>query len=312
MSSVQQEHAPIAVFAYNRPDRLAAMMKSLQACHGFAESPVRVFVDGPKRSSDAHLVEAVRDFVRELDLPNLSWSFHEANRGLRNSISAGVSEIIDQYGRAIVLEDDLVLSRVALDFFNRGLQRYEADTRVWSVVGYAYDAPSLRQSATARALPFAHPWGWATWDRSWRHFDLDNRPTLDELNSKAFKASFDMNGLYPFTSQLKNSIEGRVDSWFIHWYYTVFKNGGVSIFPPRRLVDNHGFRDGTHGGSLNPYSTLVKPPDLLEKVPDFCDPNDVDYSALDALKNSRELRVQRSIARAGSAKRSLTARGMKH
>ena len=125
------------------------------------------------------------------------------------------------------------------------------------------------------------------------------------MRSKAFRSAFDMNGLYPYTTLLNNSIEGRVNSWYIHWYYTVFANGGVSIFPPRRLVDNHGLSHGTHGGALNPQDKLVARPRLLEKVPEFCDPRGVSYQTLDLLRDCRELRVQRFIARAGSAKRRL-------
>src|SRR2546430_6890298 len=84
--------APIAVFAYNRPDKLRALMDSLQACEGFESSQVTVFVDGPKRDRDRASVEAVQSSVRDLNLPNVSGSFQPANRGLRNSIFAGVSE----------------------------------------------------------------------------------------------------------------------------------------------------------------------------------------------------------------------------
>jgi hypothetical protein len=300
-----QDWAPVAVFAYNRPDKIATLMKSLQACEGFSETPLTIFVDGPRRTDDESAVEAVRAFVRGLSLPNVSFSFQEANRGLRRSIYSGVSEMTKKYGRVIVFEDDLVLSPIALLYFNRALSHYEASEMVWSVVGYAYDAPSLRDSATTVTLPFAHPWGWATWARAWDRFDLDNRPAPTQLHAQSFRSAFDMNGLYPFTAQLQNSIEGRVNSWFIHWYYTVFQNGGVSIFPPRRVLDNFGMSDGSHGGSLNPYDRLVTRPKLLDSLPVFGDPQNVDYAALDSLRRSRELRVQRFIARVGSAKRKL-------
>jgi hypothetical protein len=297
--------APIAVFAYNRPDKLASLMKSLQACEGFAESAVKIFVDGPKPGADNSPVEAVRAFVERLGLPNVSWSFQEVNRGLRNSIYAGVTEMASKYGRVIVFEDDLIVSPIALVYFNRALTHYEDVERVWSVVGYAYDAPSLRDTTTTVSLPFAHPWGWATWARAWNRFELDNQPPSEQLYSDAFRSAFDMNGLYPFTAQLKNSLEGRVNSWFIRWYYTVFSNGGVSIFPPRRVVENFGMSEGSHGGPLNPHDRLVKRPELLEVMPEFGDAAKVNYEVLDCLKTSRELRVQRFIARAGSAKRKL-------
>jgi hypothetical protein len=301
--------APIAVFAYNRPDKLDALMNSLQDCHGFAESQVTVFVDGPKRDGDRASVDAVQARVRRLNLPNVTWSFKEVNHGLRNSIFTGVSQVVKEHGRVIVLEDDLVLSPVALTYFNNALHHYIDAQRVWSIVGYVYDAPPLRNSCDTVALPFAHPWGWATWARAWDHFNLDNKPDSESLNAQSFRSAFDMDGLYPFTAQLKNSIEGLVNSWFIHWYYTVFKHGGVSIFPPRRLVDNYGLSSGSHGGPLNPHDKLVKRPPLLNTVPQFCDPDNVNYVALDLFRRCRELRVQRFIARAGSAKRTVKALG---
>lgn len=297
--------APIAVFAYNRPDKLAALMASLQSCQGFSESPVTIFVDGAKGPADDPAVQAVRDLVVNLRLPNVSWSFQQSNRGLRQSVYAGVSQVVRQYGRVVVLEDDLVLSPIALTYFNKALSRYETVDRVWSVVGYAYDAPALRGSTTTVALPFAHPWGWATWARAWNRYQLDNQPARAQLGSASFRSAFDMDGLYPFTAQLKNSIEGRVNSWFIHWYYTVFEHRGVSIFPPRRVLDNYGMSEGSHGGAMNPYDRLVTRPPLLDAVPHLCDPLVIDYVALDHLRNSHELRVQRMIARAGSAKRVL-------
>ncbi|MDF2898330.1 MAG: hypothetical protein K0Q46_5116 [Rhodococcus erythropolis] len=301
--------APVAVFAYNRPDKLAAMITSLRACRGFSETPVTIFVDGPKSRGDVKSVEAVRAFVHALGLPNVSSSFQDANRGLRRSIYAGVSELIVKHGNVIVLEDDLLLSPGALDYFNEGLHRYRSDDRVWSIAGYAYDAPVLRDLATTFALPFAHPWGWATWARAWEQFQLDNRPASHQLDAQSFKSAFDMNGLYPFTALLRNSIEGRVDSWFIHWYYTVFENGGVSIFPSRRVVDNFGHSAGSHGGALNPYDRLVTRPELLNEGPQFREGCGVDYAALDALRACHELRVQRLIARAGQAKRALRSKG---
>jgi hypothetical protein len=298
--------APVAIFAYNRPDKLSALMTSLASCEGFANTPVTIFVDGPKRESDRLKVEQVRHVAEHHAGANVSWSFRETNSGLRKSVYAGVTEVLSKFDRVIVLEDDLVLSPIALSYFNTALRTYESEARVWSIAGYTYDAPALRPTGTTLTLPFAHSWGWATWARAWDQFDLDNRPSPRTLQSSAFRSAFDMGGLYPFTALMKISIEGRVDSWFIHWYYTIFQHGGVSIFPPRRVVENYGLSEGTHGGSLNPHEKMVSRPDLLTTMPGFSSSEDVNFPALDMLKRSRELRVQRFIARAGLAKRRLT------
>lgn len=299
-----RENAPIVIFAYNRADHLARMLKSLIACHGFADSEVTIRVDGPRSPSDEGGVAGVRQLVTELQLPNVTYSFAKSNKGLRRSIFEGVSAICKTKGRVIVLEDDLVLSRTALSYFNAALERYKECTDVWSIVGYSYDAPALRDKGSALILPFAHPWGWATWSRAWSQFALDARPSDANLRAESFRTAFDMNGLYPFSTLLEKSINGEVSSWFIHWYYTVFKSGGRSIFPSHRLVDNRGMgKGGTHGSRLNPYDRLVTRPPLFEGEVSFGTTEEVDHWALDLMRDARELRVQRLIAAAGYLKR---------
>lgn len=309
MSNATDQLAPIAVFAYNRSDRLAAMMESLKRCEGFDRSPVTIFVDGPKNDVGLPAVQAVRDYVVGIGLANVTPVISDANKGLRNSVSEGVSRLVAEHGRVIVLEDDLELSPIALTYFNRALDHYQDRAEIWSIVGYVYDTPALSNWTRTVTLPFAHPWGWATWARAWKHFELDGRPSDADLNSAAFHRAFDMNGMYPFTEQLRNSIRGRVNSWYIHWYYAVFRHGGRSIFPPRRILDNHGHGAGSHGGMLNPYDRLVKRPPLLTTMPEFCDPGQVDYAVLDELKKCWEMRVQRGIAFAGARKRAMLGSG---
>jgi hypothetical protein len=276
------------------------MLESLRRCEGFEASLVTIFVDGPKNEADRAAVEDVRMYVASLGLPNVRHIFSDFNRGLRQAVYDGVSAICEEHGRVIVLEDDLVLSPIALRFFNGALDHYEEAEEVWSIAGYLYDTPGLRNFHRTLVLPYAHPWGWATWQRAWRRFELDSRPTDAELNARSFRTGFDMNGLYPFTSMLTNSIGGRVNSWYAHWYYTIFRHGGRSIFPPRRVVDNFGISAGTHGGTFNPHERLVRRPPLLEKLVDFADASEIDYDALDQIKGSWEARVQRFIARSGT------------
>ena len=78
------------------------------------------------------------------------------------------------------------------------------------------------------------------------------------------------------------------------------------MFPPRRVLDNFGISNGTHGGRFNPHERLVKRPPLLEKIPEFQDAGEIDYFAADLLKNCWEARVQRIIPFAGALKRQIS------
>ncbi|MGV0646772.1 hypothetical protein ABQE44_25665 [Mycolicibacterium sp. XJ2546] len=297
--------APIAVFAYNRPDRLAALMRSLERCEGFSRSPIKIFVDGPRSQVDRTAVDDVRTFVTGLAHPNVGHVISPTNKGLRNSVFEGVSQLLAEYDRVIVLEDDLVLSPIALSYFNEALDYYAADPRVWSVSGYIPDVPKLRDFPRAVILPSAHSWGWATWSRAWRQFDLDARPRDENLRAESFRQVIDMNGYHRFRFALSLSIAGYTDSWYLHWLYTIVQHGGRSVFPPRRVLYNYGVSAGTHGGRFNPQERLVKRPPLLDRVPEFVDADEIDYFAVDLLKQCWEARVHRLIPLAGALKRRL-------
>ena len=295
------------MFAYRRPDLLRRMFTSLRTCFGFTESSVTIFVDGPRTAADLPAVQAVRGFAHGLRLANVEVVVRDENLGLPKSIVAGARQLCARDGRVIVLEDDLLLAPSALDYFNTGLDAFKNERRVWSVCSYMYDVPALRSRTEAIALPFAHPWGWATWDRALAGFDLDAPIDRADLGSASFRTYFNLGGLRDFASMLQLSVEGKVSSWFIRWYYQIFKSGGLSIFPPRSFVDNAGIvsSGGTHASVLNPYNFLMRPAELASgpiRMPDMLQ---VDYAAIDAMACSRDARVQRLIGKLGQIKRRL-------
>src|SRR5690606_26051237 len=101
----------------------------------------------------------------------------ERNVGLAQNVISGVSEIIKQYGKVIVLEDDLEISKVGLQYFNDALVRYAYEEKVMEISGYMYpvkDADKLQETFFFRV---ANSWGWATWERAWNKYCAD----IDEL-----------------------------------------------------------------------------------------------------------------------------------
>lgn len=299
--------APIAIFAFNRADHLQKTFESLQKCSGFDESPITIFVDGPRNAKDIESVQSVRDYVRGLPFANVTHILRDHNMGLRKSIYEGVGLLTEKYGRAIVLEDDFILSPVVLDYFNEALDKYKDNEHIWSVAAYMYSVPELKHHTEAFVLPFTHPWGWATWHRAWKQFVLDAPVSEDILKSKSFQRRFNMYGLADFTTMLDMALKGKVNSWYIQWYYRMVQMGGVSIFPPQTYVINSGIGDAhaTHGSRLNPYHRLVPPAELSKKRIKLPDLVSVDYTAVDAMVNSWDARVQRLVNFLGRIKRML-------
>jgi hypothetical protein len=65
---------------------------------------------------------------------------------------------------------------------------------------------------------------------------------------------------------LEQQMNGKRDSWAIRWYWSVFKENGLVLFPPLSLVRNNGFDgSGTHGrGRLSRFKSGASHSDVLE------------------------------------------------
>ena len=243
--------APIALFVYKRPDHVQRTIRALQACDGFADSPVFVFCDGTAREHDRGPVQAARQAAKSLLADRATFFESDSNRGLASSVINGVGRLCESFGRVIVVEDDLVVAPGFLAFMNQALERYVKVEHVIHVTGYMFPVPELRDRREALFLPFISSWGWATWAHAWRRFDA-NALGWDRLEAdRALRKRFDLDGSFDYYYMLRLQLAGRIDSWAIRWYWSVFKHDGLSLFPPRSYVQNTGFDgSGTHGSRL--------------------------------------------------------------
>lgn len=256
---ILMQYAPIIIFAFNRPDALKKSVDSLQKNVEANESDLYVFVDGPRphKEGEAEQVQAVRDFVASLEgFKSITTRFSEVNKGLGPSIIAGVTEVMNKHGRAIVLEDDLILATNFLSFMNQSLEKYENVEEVFSVCGYSLRLNLPKDYAfDAYFCPRSSSWGWATWKDRWLSVDfkLEDWDAV-ERNGKQFNkwGGSDCFGM------LKGWREGRNKSWAIRFVYSQFCQGKLSLFPHKSLVDNGGFDgNGTNCKSWSRYKCTM-------------------------------------------------------
>lgn len=248
---VETKHAPVALFCFNRPDHLRRAIKSLQRCEGYAQHRIIVFGDAARTPEDAERVAATRSVAVELLGRDAELRFAEENRGLSRSIIDGVSEILQRHGRVIVVEDDLLLGTGFLRYLNDALSFYADDPRVYQISGHAFEAPTFAHRSESLLLPLTTTWGWGTWSRAWQTFDPQAEGWQQLAKDRALRGRFNLNGSYDYAGMLENQMKGRLNSWGIRWYWSVFKLGGLSCFPPRSLVANLGFDGtGTHGSGV--------------------------------------------------------------
>jgi hypothetical protein len=261
--------APIAMFVYNRPWHLQKTIAALQKNELAADSDLVIFADGLRRASHAESFNRVRKILqqpisgfRRVEICSLT-----ENYGLARNIISGVSQIIDQYGEIIVLEDDMLTSPYFLRFMNEGLDFYRNDLQVISLHGYVY--PVEAELPETFFIRGADCWGWATWKRGWCLFEPDGAKLLAALKKRRLTHLFDFGGNYPYSQMLKRQIAGRNDSWAIRWYASAFLQNKLSLYPGRSLIYNIGNDgEGTHCMNNDRYHTVVSPtPVRIQRIP---------------------------------------------
>lgn len=245
--------APIALFAYRRPDHLRRVLSALRTNPEAASSDLVVFSDGPRNEAHAAGVAEVRALLRDLDgFASVRVVERQRNLGLAASIVAGVTEIVRSRGEVVVVEDDLVVAPGFLSYMNEGLERYRHDARVASIHGYRY--PLAAPSESSFFIRGADCWGWATWDRAWETFREDSVALLEELRTRRLEREFDFDGAYGYVQMLRDQADGRVDSWAIRWHASAFLAGMLTLYPRESLVQNIGHDgSGSHCDTSHHY-----------------------------------------------------------
>lgn len=279
--------APVIVFNYNRPDHSLRTWEELGKNLYAHDTELYLYCDGPKMTASEETrrvidntqkmaVQYAQKAKETCKFKDVHVVISESNKGLANSIIGGVSDVIEKYGRAIILEDDLLTSRFFLKYMNEALDKYQDRPGVMSVSAnrppidkmiipddYPYDVfVSLRSYST----------GWATWKDRWNRVDWSMDYMSDFLNRQEEIAAFNRGG-DDMTPLLIMQRDGKIDSWAMRFGYAHFKEHCVAILPCHSYVDNIGF-DGTgiHSGKRtdneyrNDLSLAVENPRFLENI----------------------------------------------
>jgi len=261
------ELAPIILFTYNRVGHTRDLIESLKRNREAAMSRLYIYSDGAKNADDEVAVNEVRQYIEQIDgFAAIDIVKSKTNRGLANSVIAGVTQVVNQHGKVIVLEDDLVVAPYFLQFMNDALSTYEDEERVGHIQACDFTQdPSLPPTFL---IKWTGSWGWATWKRAWKLFNPDGKQLLAQLEEQKLTRTFDFDGNYPYTRMLRRQIAGQNNSWAIRWNASLFLNNVLSLNVGRSLVNNNGFDgSGTNCGGGDLYqSNLWLQPLPVEKI----------------------------------------------
>jgi len=248
-----RELAPIVLFVYNRPEHTKKTLTALQQNQLASKSDLIVYSDAAKNSETQEEVNQVREILSlATGFKSVTVIEQEENQGLAKSIISGVSKVVNEYGKIIVLEDDLVTGPCFLNFMNDALDYYENEKKVWHVSGWNYpiDSTILPDTFLWRTM---NCWGWATWADRWQYFEKNTDKLISSF-SKDDINKFNLDGTENFWGQVVANKAGKINTWAIYWYATIFKEKGLCLNPATTYVDNIGLDgSGVHCGANDSY-----------------------------------------------------------
>ena len=247
--------APILLFVYNRPEHTRRCIESLTQNSLATDSTLYIYADGAKEATQQAAVDEVRSYLHTISgFKAVHLIEREENWGLARNIIDGVTTQVNRYGKVIVLEDDLVVAPHFLQFMNDALETYKDEPKVGHIQACDFTQdPSLPDTFL---IKWTGSWGWATWERAWKHFNPNGKALLEELEQRKLTYTFDFNGKYGFTRMLRRQIEGKNNSWAIRWNASLFLKDILSLNVGRSLVQNEGFDgSGTNCGGGGLYAS---------------------------------------------------------
>jgi hypothetical protein len=242
--------APIAFFAYRRPEHTRRTLEALAANTLASESDLFIFSDGPRNAQAEEGVRAVREYIHAVKgFKSLTIREHEQNQGLTKSLISGITELCDRFGRVIVVEDDILTSPRFLQFMNDGLEKYENNEKVF-MISACWLVKPVPGDSTAFFLNTAGIWGWATWKRAWDFYDYNAAGWEELIKNKRLAWDFDLDGKTHSTADLLSQVKDNINAWSLQWRWIIYREKKLCLFPPYSLMRNIGFDSlGEHTSS---------------------------------------------------------------
>lgn len=269
-------NTPIAFIIFNRPRHTRESFAAIRA-----QRPPKLLIiaDGPRpgHPTDAQRCEETREIVAHIDWPcEILRNYSDINLGCKKRVSSGLDWVFDQVERAIILEDDCIPHDDFFPFCDELLNRYENDPRVWVITGNNFQHGKKRGDASYYFSKFNHCWGWATWRRAWKHYQVDIPFWPKWKLTPDWRKKVPNSLEQKIWSDLLDRVQkGEIDTWDYQWTACVWYHGGLTATPNVNLVTNIGFGpDATHtvkqgdeeGMPIHPLGPLTHPKKIQQDL----------------------------------------------
>lgn len=245
------KYFPITLFSYNRPDHLTKVLNHMIKSSNIKNYKIFLFCDGPKNNFDEIKIKKIKEIINsnKKKLNFVKIVFRKNNIGLANNVIKSLNYVFSKNEASIVIEDDIVLGKYALDFINHYLNVLNNNKKIGSVSAYSYlknfkqNNNSLNYYLTKRHSS----WAWGTWKRVWYNINWDEDYKINFLSNETSSSNFNDLG-----NDMKLMLWGQknnyINSWAVRFNYYCHQYNLKSFQSWESKIENIGNDgSGTHG-----------------------------------------------------------------
>lgn len=262
---------PVVLIVFNRPDTTARVMEAIRRAR-----PEQLFLiaDGsrPGRNEEERCAE-VRKIVQLVDWPcTVHKDFADQNLGCKLRVASGLDWVFNAVEEAIILEDDCLPEPSFFPYCEELLERFRLDERVGMISGDNFQFGVRRSEFSYYFTRYSHIWGWATWRRAWKRYDVEMKLWPLVRDGNWLEDIFAIPRLVSYWRDCFQKVyDGEVDTWDTQWVFCNLINGRLGVMPQANLVSNIGFGEGaTHTQSVNQMAEIpVEPMGFPLKHPEL-------------------------------------------
>lgn len=249
---------PVVFIIFNRPDTAEKVFSQIAKV-----KPQKLLVIGdgarPAKDGEIDMVMKTRAILKKVDWEcEVITNFSTVNLGCMKRVSSGLDWVFSLVEEAIILEDDCLPDISFFRFCQELLEKYRLDNRISMIGGSNFQGNKKYGNGSYYYSRYAHIWGWATWSRAWKKYDV-NAAIWPE-----FYRENCLNGLIKSRDEQRHWIKvffgvfkGDIDTWDYQWVLTAWSQGWLSIIPNTNLISNIGFGAGaTHTTSASLLSNM--------------------------------------------------------
>lgn len=238
---------PVALFLFNRPKELSAVFSQISKVK---PSTLFLIADGPREENadDRQLCSEARSIVDQVNWPcKVYKKYSKKNQGCRIAIPNGLDWVFSIVDQCVILEDDCVPNESFFHYCEDLLHIYRHNPKIMAIGGHRYDGPDQFDSESYFFSKYPSTWGWATWRRAWKHFDLNLSQWPELKNTDWLKKILGNQHHEIYWSRIFDQMIAGLDAWDYALVFSAWLQGGISIRSSVNMIENIGFgSDATH------------------------------------------------------------------